>query len=117
MHILMFFLTTNCNWFLNFMGFNHVVEILQSYVLFYLILTASFLFLLGWTHDLKRFFFFSELTWLCVFALLLSVSLKTNTNVIYSHAFFILVFTASEAVILACLLLITFETRKKRTRI
>lgn len=49
------------DWLLTAAGLNHLVEILQSYVFFYLLLASSFIFLLGLSGDLKRFFFFSEL--------------------------------------------------------
>lgn len=113
----MIFLIFGYDWFMTMVGINHMVEILQSYVFFYFIFGSCFIFMLNWTSDLKRFFFFSELTWLTLFALLLSLSLITNSNALYANAFFILVFTACEAVTLACLLLLNFEARKKRSKL
>ena len=58
---------------------------------------------------MRRFFVFSELLWLAIFCLCLILGGLSMTSTLYAHALFILVFTACEAVILASILLLSFE--------
>lgn len=102
---------------LSFLGLNHYVEILQSYLFFYFVYAACLILLLNWTSDLKRFFFYSELAWLALFGVILAVSSQSHSTHLFSHAFLILIFTACEAVTLACLLLVAFEGRKHGTKV
>ena len=61
--------------------------------------------------DLKKFFFYSEITWLLIFTVIL-VGFGTNLNTnLLIQAFLILALTACEAVTLAAFLLILSETK------
>lgn len=60
--------------------------------------------------DFKKFFFYSEIIWLSIFILMLGINLILNNSLIFVNTFFILVFTACEAVTLAAILLLSSES-------
>jgi hypothetical protein len=60
--------------------------------------------------EFKRFFFFSEATWLSLFASIVGANLLISNPLMLAAAFFVLVFTACEAVMLAAILLISYES-------
>lgn len=62
------------------------------------------------SSEFKRFFFFSEATWLALFASIVGANLILSNPLLIVTAFFVLVFTACEAVVLASILLISYES-------
>lgn len=82
-----------------------------SYVIFILLFLSS----LSFTYDFKRFFFLSEAVWLSLLMGLLGLNLVVGNPLVLVNAFFVLVFTACEAVILASILLINSESRNNDT--
>lgn len=71
---------------------------------------AVYLTAFSYANDFKRFFFLSECTWLALFAVLLGANTVLNNPILYVNCFFILVFTACEAVIFAAILLLGSES-------
>lgn len=80
--------------------------ILFWYAVFALVYIGAF----SASTEFKRFFFFSEATWLTLFISLVGINLLLSNPVLLASAFFILVFTACEAVLLASILLIAYES-------
>lgn len=62
------------------------------------------------SSEFKRFFFFSEAAWLSLFASIVGANLLISNPLLLVTAFFVLVFTACEAVMLAAILLISYES-------
>ncbi len=81
--------------------------IIFSYAIFALLFSCS----LSFTYDFKRFFFLSEAVWLSFLLALLGFNIIAGSPVLLVNAFFVLVFTACEAVVLAAILLVSAETR------
>lgn len=87
-----------------------IVEMLQSLVFWYILFTGVYFMAFGSTTDLKRFFFFSETVWLCFFVVLAGSNIIIGNPIISVNCFFVLVFTACEAIVFASILLIASET-------
>lgn len=81
----------------------------QSILFWYFLFIIIYLFAFNSVTDFKRFFAFSETVWLVVFMLLIGLNLFINNSLININVFFILVFTACEAVVMASLLLLISE--------
>lgn len=90
------------------------VEIFQSVLFWYCCSIIAPVLAFAMCGDLKKFFFFSELTWLCLFMSSLCANLTIGSAELYSCCFFILVFTACEAVVLAAILLVSTSENEGR---
>lgn len=86
------------------------VEILHMVLIMYLLGALALYGAIASLSDLRRFFVFSELVWLVLFTILLSVGSISSGQAMFAQAMFILVFTACEAVILASILLLSSES-------
>jgi hypothetical protein len=80
--------------------------ILFWYAAFIIIYLCAF----SGSSEFKRFFFFSEAVWLALFASIVGANLLMSNPLLLVTAFFVLVFTACEAVTLAAILLISYES-------
>lgn len=83
---------------------------LQTCIFFYFFLLFFILVSFLKINRLQKFFFYSEVIWITLFILLLNLEIFFNTINLYNNCFFILVFTAIEALIIASLLLL--ESKK-----
>lgn len=87
-----------------------IVEMFQATIFSYFIFLMLYLSMFSAVNDFKRFFFLSELIWLMLFLCLLGLNLTISNPLVNINCFFILVFTACEAVVLAAILLISSES-------
>lgn len=82
----------------------------QTVIFWYAAFSVVYFCAFASSSEFKRFFFFSEATWLALFVSIVGANLLMSNPVLVVSAFFVLVFTACEAVVLASILLISYES-------
>lgn len=82
----------------------------QTITFWYAAFTIIYLCAFAGSAEFKRFFFLSEATWVSLFASIAGANLLLSNPLLLVTAFFVLVFTACEAVMLASILLISYES-------
>jgi len=82
----------------------------QTIIFWYAAFIVVYLCAFASSSEFKRFFFFSEATWLALFVSIVGLNLLMSNPLLMVTAFFVLVFTACEAVMLAAILLISYES-------
>jgi hypothetical protein len=82
----------------------------QTILFWYAALSVLYLCAFAGSSEFKRFFFYSEAVWLSLFVSIVGANLLLANPLLLVTAFFVLVFTACEAVTLAAVLLVSYES-------